>query len=323
MTKTLVMGLALLMVACQHDRPSDRMRRPEIETIVQGKPFEHVFVLPNTGRDSLVVRRVIANMGDVTHVDSVIPPASTGRIAVRVDFGQTLGVVNEAVRVDFAGNRPSARLHVLRRVVAPIEIAPQNDFYFFTAQGEPAQRELSVVNHMDTPVTVRQVMSSNPLFHTTLTPLEAGHRYDLVVSLDTAAPVGRHSGTIRVITDSRDYPTLVAEGHALVKPVVSASLDTVDYVRVEHASLDRDATAERTVLVRKYRGTDFQVVQATTNVPFLTTDVEPDKVGESYFVRVRIRQDRAPRGRFAGTLRIETNDPTTSELTLPIRGEIL
>ncbi len=319
-----VVTVALVALGCGSDRPAAGAgTAPEMETIVQGTSFDHVFSVPNTGRDSLVVKRVVASPGAVVRVDSVIPPDSTGRVAVRVPVGNVLGVMNAAIRVEFAGKHPPARYRVLRRVVAPVEIAPQNDFYFFTAHGEPAHRTLSIVNHVERPLQVRAVTSSNPLFHAVLGPVEAGRRYQVDISLDSAAPVGRHTGTIRIATDNPQFATLAVEGYAVVKPVVSASLDELDYERVNHDFLDRDAAAQRTVLVRKYRGTDFRVLQAATDVPFLTVRVEPATTGESYLVHVRIEQDRAPRGRFAGALRIQTNDASARELTLPIHGEIL
>ena len=323
--KKMVVGLALLAVACHQDRGplATRAGGSEIETVVQGRPFDHTFVVPNKTSDTLVVKQVIASSGVITQADSVVPPRSEGRFTVRFDKTPYLGVISEAIRVEFAGNAPPQRVRVLKRVVAPVEVAPQSQFYFFTAKGEPAERELTIINHLERSLKILSVASSDPAFRPTLATLESGRRYQLRVTLDTTTAVGRRQGTIRLTTDVPAYATVSVEGQAFVKDVVNASIDELDYSRVLADALDREALAQRTVLVRKYRGTDFQVVRAVTDIPFLAVRIEPQKVGESYLVHVRIQRDRAPRGRFAGALRIETNDPTTRELKLPIRGEIL
>jgi len=315
---------AVLVVAlvCHGDRPAAR-RAGELETVVQGTPFEHVFTVPNTGSTPLVIQRVSTSSGVVTHVDSVIPPDSAGRVAVRIDLGSFVGVLSEAVRVEFAGHRPAAEFRVLRRVVPLVEVAPQPDVYFFTARGEPAQRELTIINHLPRPLNVLDVASSNPAFRPTVKPLEPGRRYQLTITLDTTTAVGQYQGVIRITTDVREHASLTVEGHAYVKDVVNASLAELDYSQLDFNALDREAVGQRTVLVQKYRGTDFRILQAVTDVPFMTVKVEPQKDGESYFVHVRIQQDRAPRGRFHGALRIETNDVSKRELKLPIHGEIL
>ena len=322
--KKVCVVLAPLAIACHQDRgPLATRSGSEIETVVQGRPFDHTFVLPNKTRDTLIVKQVIASSGVITHADSVLPPRSEGRFTVRFDKTPYLGVISEAVRVEFRGNAPPQRVRVLKRVVSPVEVAPQSQFYFFTARGEPAERELTIINHLEQPLKILSVASSDPAFRPTLSTVELGRRYELRVTLDTATAVGRHEGTIRLTTDVPAYASVTIEGQAFVKDVVNASIDELNYSRVESAALDREALGQRTVLVRKYRGTNFQVVRATTDLPFLAVRIEPQTAGESYFVHVRIQRDRAPKGRFSGALRIETNDSTTRELRLPIHGEIL
>jgi len=76
----MVWGLALLAVACHQDRgPLATRSGSEIEAVVQGRPFDHTFIVPNKTSDTLVVKQVIASSGMITHADSVVPPRSEGR----------------------------------------------------------------------------------------------------------------------------------------------------------------------------------------------------------------------------------------------------
>src|SRR2546423_12389793 len=247
--KKVCVVLALLAIACHRDRgPVATRRGSEIETVVQGRPFDHTFVLPNKTSDTLVVKQVIASSGVVMRADSVLPPRSEGRFTVRFDKTPYLGVISEAVRVGFRGNAPPQRVRVLKRVVSPVEVAPQSQFYFFTARGEPAERELTIINHLDQPLRILSASSSDPAFHPTLSTLESGRRYQLRITLDTTTAVGRHEATIRLTTDVPAYASVDVEGHAIVKDVVSASIAELDYSRVESDALDREALGQRTVL---------------------------------------------------------------------------
>ena len=321
----LLRNLILVLMAlagCLGERRNSAREEPTIETLVQGEPFEHTFTIPNPSSDTLVIRRVATIAGTITHVDSAIPPHGNGRITVHVETGPFLGVLNEAIKVEFADGRQPQRFRVQRRVVTPVEVDPQDHIYFFTARGEPARRELLIINHLPQALNVLEVTSTNPIFRPAFRTIESGRRYELIVVLDTAAPVGRHKGTIRVRTSVATQTPLI-ESLALIKDVVNTSLEELNYSRVDFNVLDRSAAAERTVLVQKYRGTDFRVIRAATDVPFLTVQVEPQKEGERYLVHVRIEQQRAVKGPFRGSLRIETNDPMARELKLPIHGEIL
>lgn len=312
------------LLGCGGDRAARKARSGrEMATVVLGQPFEQVYSVPNRTRDTLLVRLVSPSAGEVTHVDSVIPPDSVGRVIVRMKAGPPLGVLSTGIRVEFAGSRPPERYRLLRRVVAPVEIEPQEQIYFFTAKGEAAQRELTIVNHLERPLDIRGATSTHPAFRPTVKPIEPGRRYQLLITLDTTTGVGRYEGIVRVATNLPEYASLEVQAHAFIKGVVSTSIDTLDYARLDAHSLDREAIAERTVLVRKYRGTDFRVLHATTDVPFLAVTIEPQNEGETYLVHVRIAQAKAPKGRFSGMLRIATNDSTARELSLPIHGEIL
>src|SRR3989442_3125841 len=233
--KKMVVGLALLAVACHQDRGPLATRGGgwEIETVVQGRAFDHTFVVPNKTSDTLVVKQVIASSGMITHADSVAPTRSEGRLTVRFDKTPYLGVISDAIRVEFAGNVPPQRVRVLKRIVAPVEVAPQSQFYFFTAKGEPAERELTIINHLEQPLKILSVASSDPAFRPTLATLESGRRYQLRVTLDTTTAVGRHEGTIRLTTDVPAYANLTVAGQAFVKDVVNASIDELNYSRVE------------------------------------------------------------------------------------------
>ncbi len=293
--------------------------------VVQGEQLEHVFSVRNDKSTDLFVDRVLVTYAsEVVSVDSVLPAGGEGRVRLRTDTRRLRGSLKESARIYFTdpGLDP-IWLYLQGRVVLPVEIAPQDRVYFFTVKGEAPEQEILVINHQERPLEILEVTSTNSLFRVESQEIERRNRYRLAVGLDPATPIGRHRSTITVTTDSPDYPSLEIEALAIVEDIVSTSLSRVDFPKIMYDALDMEVVGRKIVLVKKHEGVDFEVVRATTDVPFLTVEVTPDKPGESYLVYVRIVQRRAERGEFEGTLLIETNDPQFPELKLPITGTIV
>jgi hypothetical protein len=292
--------------------------------VVQGTNVVHAFPVRNTTDQDLVIRRVgTSNGAVVVHVDSVIRPGEIGTIRVSVATHGRRGAIDELANV-YTQNpaKPVASLHIKGTVVLPLEVAPKRQAYFFTVRGEPASQVLSLVNHSERPVHLKAVRSDNPRFAVRSKQVQAGRRYELTVTLDPTTPAGKHEGRVTVATDSPQFPEIVIPSFAQVKDSLSTSIDTVQFGQIAYAALENKVLARKSVMVEKHGATDFRVVSASTDVPFLTVDVAPHKAGESSLVNVRIIPKRAKRGSVIGTLRMTTTDPARPELLLPIRANI-
>jgi hypothetical protein len=245
-------------------------------------------------------------------------------IRLRVDTERRRGPVDEFVNV-YAANptRPVASLHMRGRVVRLLELAPQDRVYFFTTVGDTATTELAVINHAARPVHVTGLASDNPIFTARSEVVQDGTRYRISVALDPRTRPGKHEGTITMTTDSPAFPAVPIVTLAVVDDVVNASPGAVSFNPIPFEAVGEPVIGEKQVVVRKHRGTDFKVLRATADVPFLTVEVAPRTPGESFFVNVKIDKARARRGDIRGTLVIETNDPAFPELRLPITGRIV
>lgn len=293
--------------------------------VVQGEQLEHLFSVHNDKPDDLVVDKVIPSYAsEVVSFDPVLPAGGEGQVRIRTDTGKLRGSLRESARIYFTNAEVEPIWLYLRgRVVLPVEVAPRDSVYFFTVKGESPEQELRVINHQERPLEVLEVASSNPIFRVETEEIEQRSRYRLAVTLDPAVPLGRHQSTITVTTDSPEFPSLEIEALAIVKDVVSTSLSRVAFPRVAYDALDREVISRKIVRVEKHEGVDFEVVSATTDLPFLSVSVVPDEPGKSHDVYVKIEQSKAKRGQFEGTLVIETNDPQYSEFRLPVSGTIL
>ncbi|NIM47703.1 MAG: DUF1573 domain-containing protein [Gemmatimonadales bacterium] len=296
----------------------------DVGKVVQGEQVEHTFAVRNESPNDLAVQRVLTSYATMATFDSILPAGSEWRVKLSIDTRNLKGALNEFAKVELRDAERSPFVLRLRgRVAPPVELDPRDRVYFFTVTGEAPREEVFLINHLDRPLEIVDVTCSNPAFVVETEVVEQGREYKLTVALTPATPVGRHRGTITVTTDSPDYPSLDIQLRAFVEDIVSTSVQRVDFARIPFDALDRKTVSEKTVLVKKHRGEDFQVTAATADVPFLSVKVAADEPGQSYLIYVTIERDRAERGEFEGTLLIETNDSDFPRLELPIAGIIL
>ena len=315
------------LTSCARDKARGPFPESEYQAgeVLQGTVLVHAFPIHNTTDREIRIRRIgTANDATVLHVDSVVRPGQRGTIRISVPTHQRRGPIDGLANV-YTDNlvRPVASLHLKATVVLPLEVAPRRQAYFFTVKGEPAAQVLTLVNHGERPVRLKSVKSDNARFAVRSEPVQAGRRYKLTVTLDPTTPPGKHDGYLTVTTDSPQFPEIRIPSFALVKDSLSTSLDTVQFGQIAYASLDNKVVSRKSVMVTKHGATDFRVVSATTDLPFLIVEVAPHKPGESAMVNLRINPKRAKRGRVVGTLRITTTDPSRPELRLPIRANIV
>ena len=295
----------------------------EFGEVVQGPPLEHEFTWHNDGPTPLTVQAVIAGFGgSIVAVDSLVPVGGAAKLRVQLDTKRLLGPVNALVKVRYKEQGARGTWFALRgRVVAPIELAPQDEVYFFTYQGEGPEHDVTVINHQRRSLALRQVRCDNPRFRVHTDTLAAGSRYQLAIALDPVTPAGRDSAHITLVTDSPDYPTLVVRALAYVDNLVSAFPRTVDFGPIAYGSIDGQVIGKKVILVQKHRGTGFKVLRTTLDLPYMDVEVIPQQGG--FLVNVTIVKARAKPGDIHGTLRIATNDPAVPELVLPVTGKMV
>ena len=94
---------AVLVVAlvCHGDRPAAR-RAGELETVVQGTPFEHVFTVPNTASGEKPLGNAVVIIDEFPSV--VIDPALGADLRVPGSGDGVFSKPNEAQMSRFAAN---------------------------------------------------------------------------------------------------------------------------------------------------------------------------------------------------------------------------
>jgi uncharacterized protein DUF1573 len=318
------------LAACGGDAPA-AMRGGDVDfgIVVQGKKLEHTFLVRNDKPQPVRIASVTGcAYCTIAPFDSVIPPGKDGRIAIAIETSNFRGPIGQRLEVALREpGRPQPRVVSFRvrgGVVFPYELTPDNRVYFFGVEGEPQTDTVLLTNHREKPLKILGISSDNPRFVVRQVTYEKGRRYRFDVSIPPGVPSGQHRGTVRIRTDSPDLETFVIRALAALDRVVDTSPRHVYYSTIQLKRIaESKGLREKTVVVKKYRGKDFQVIRATTDNPMFDVSVEPQTAGESYYVRITLVPKRAKKGALSGTLTIETNDPAFPKLTLPIKGMVV
>lgn len=203
-----------------------------------------------------------------------------------------------------------------------VEVSPHDRAYFFTVRGSGGEQRLTLTSHAGHPLKLGEAVADSRWFHPRLKPVAPGTRWEVAIALDPATPAGRYEGTVTIATGDPAQPRVEIPVRALVEEVVSAVPAAVYFGTLRTASLGGDL-GRKQVIVTRHRGKGFQVLEAKSDLPFLTLEVAPQESGKSYRIGIALVPAKVPKGKIEGTLTIRTNDPAFPRLTLPVRGTVL
>jgi hypothetical protein len=296
-------------------------------SVPQGTRVEYAFPVANIGSEELRFESVeTPELFDRKDYPASLQPGETAQIVIGFN---TEGLGGSGIfRIAVQTNEEESTPHILAlsgKVVPVIEIQPQNRVFFPNRlRGAGGETELTILNHQSRPLTIEEVRpQAGGSFSANLETVREGEEYLLQVTLAPDAPAGRFEETIELITDSPVFPNIPIYARAWIVEEVSASPEQLRFSTVRLEDLDQDVLALKKVRIAKRDATDFEVLGASVDVPFISVRVEPEVEGQSYHVFVQIDPDKAEKGELKGVLTVRTNDERFPELSVPISGTFL
>ncbi len=299
--------------------------RHDFGTAIQGERLAHAFTVENRGSEELTLALEAPETLTVDGFDPVVAPGEQGSIRLSFDTTGLAGSGELAAEVVTNDPKlPRQTLVLSGRVVPLIDIQPKNRVYFFDLPaGQGAEGEVTLVNHQDQPLAVREVRTPEAgVFRATLETVEAGQRYRLRVTLPPEVTPGRWQETFTLVTDSPQLPEIPIHVRATVVDRVYARPAAVHFGTLLYDDLDQELLAERPVLVRASQGRPLEVRGVTSDLPFLEFEVRREGPDRQQIL-VRIDPEKARRGEFGGTLVVETGDPELPRLEIPVSGNLV
>jgi hypothetical protein len=136
---------------------------------------------------------------------------------------------------------------------------------------KPSTRKLTIVNNMDTPADLTDIVSTNPVFSAEIKVLEPGKKFELVVSTNPPLKAGRNNGKIRIKTGIAEQPTIEIQTYANVSPpveVIPAKLSL---------PTQRNEAQTRSFTVRSNTGKPIQISDLAVSSPELKVTLGESK----------------------------------------------
>ena len=271
-----------------------------------------------------------------------MPPGKEGKITLQVEHtdGYTGEVSKSAqvvtndptnqsfnllLRAYFKGEVPATAGSVVAlagagKLAGPFSISPSDRWVTSVLSGSSSAGTLTLYNGSGTPVHIKQLKPGGTDFTASFLTIEDGKRYEVAIATNPALKPGQYHQTLKIVTDSKQAPELEVDLAATVFPKVFATPNILTIPQMS-ATQDMSAITLPMIYVRKLRGAGLKINSVTSSAPFLTLTVGTETEGQIYTIKVTLDRSKisAP-GEFKAKIRIETNDPETPVLEVPVQG---
>ncbi len=295
--------------------------------VKQGERVVHSFYIKNTLAVPLKIARIdLSTPGMTTRVKPVIDPGAAGEIEIAWNTSRVVRDVTARAIVHFMGDQhPDLTLVLSGRVTSEIEAIPLAGFYISLFKDESAENSITLLNHRDHPLVIGKVYAQSSHFSSSLETPTPGQVYKLSVKVPAGLQPGRYAETIDLETNDQNNPTIHIPVNILVKDVIYASQNVVDFGDIDVAQLrsrsDLLQAFSHMVMLRRRSG-QFEIKSIASDVPGLSVTRNPEAASQSFELQLGLKADGLRPGAFTGNLRILTTDPVVPELTLAIRGNV-
>ena len=289
------------------------------------RPVSHSFIVHNAGEGPLRILKVEASPGVTSRFTDTVPPGGIGRVTVNWEPSGDSGEVKADVVVHLSDpKRPRVTLVLNGVIRRSIGVEPSPDVFVNVFPDETAERRVAIVNHETRPLAVTGLRPAGEHFTARIETIDAGRRYDIVVTVPRGLRPGRYIEDLFVDTDHPQLGPLHLAVNAFVKDAMYATPEVIDFGDV---SLERVRASEsapwlsQSSTLRKRVG-DFAITSISSDIEGLRVDRSPS--GRSGVVGLLVTLDRRhlQAGDLEGSIRIQTDDKAFPVLVLPVRGRI-
>lgn len=300
----------------------------DIGRLQKGERGSAEFTLANQGDATLKIKSVSPSCGcTVASFDSEIEPGATGKVRATLDTASLAGGVAKSITVlSNDPKTPRMTLTLRAEIVSFIEVSP-GYVRLLQVQTMPTQPTVvSLWSGDGTPFEVVDVRSPEPWVQASARRAEPSERragapddqWRLEVSVTPDAPLGPLADRLVVRTTHPRLPELEVPLSGFVRPVLQPTPAIVDFGAVARAAPDK---ARFVLKLFNFGGPSVELRGASVDLPFLAVSTSPEDAGRRFRIELRLAPD-APKGKFEGTLKVETTSPTMPVVEVPVRGKI-
>ena len=300
----------------------------DLGVIKKGEEFGYEFVFANRGQGDLKLLKAAGKTpGKIkVRMPSTIPPGKEGYIYISQDSDRIQGrhVLEVMIHTNDPG-QPETLLSVHGYVQWPVEILPRPIALMKATKGEIAKRQLTLVNHTETPMIIKKVEYDKDIFQVETKEIEKGKRFELNITSRPDAPLGEHRKQIVIHTNIPEVPKIAMVSWMKMRNRIFTNINTLDFGERFYEDISDPKVVEMTteiVIINGMSTPGFKVLKAECDIDFLKVELSPIAKNRVHRVDVYFKPEKAKKGEFQGSLTIWTNDEDFKQIVLPIRGKL-
>lgn len=300
----------------------------DLGRLQKGERAATEFVLANRGNALLKIKSVQPACGcTVASFDAEIAPGATGKVRATLDTTTLAGGVAKTITVlSNDPKTPRATLTLRAEIVAFVEVAPGFARLLQVRTLPPQTAAVNLWSGDGTPFEVLEVRAPQPWIQASARRAEPAERragapeeqWRVEVSLAPEAPLGPLTDKLVVRTSHPQQGEVEIPLSGFVRPVLQPTPAVADFGTIGRAAQDKS----RFVLKLFNFGSEpVEVRSASTDLPFLAVTTSAEEAGRRFRIELRLAPD-APKGKFEGTLRVETTSAAMPVVEIPVRGKV-
>lgn len=199
-------------------------------------------------------------------------------------------------------------------------IEPNDRWITSALKGSQSSITMYVYNNSATPYKIKEVIPGGTDFTARLNPIQEGKRYELFVATNPALKPGQYHQKLRLLTDSKESPEITIDLEATVFSHIFATPTSI-LLPLIPTTIEESAFNLPAVTVRKIREGGLQIKKVSSTLSFIQPSLTTEVEGQVYKVKLTFKKTKdILKGPYKGKIVIETNDPDSPVIEVPIQG---
>ncbi len=285
--------------------------------VMEGESARHDFTFSNPGDATLEITDIKTTCGctKAGEWDKTVAPGGAGKIPIALRTKGTVGTLKKSIHV--TSNVPAQKtitLYLKGTVWQPIEVKPR-----YASLGQvkdrntPQSTTLKIISHLEEPLKILNVNSSEEAFRAEVKPIIAGKEYELVVTTVPPISVGSTRGTITLQTSSSKKPTVSITANCYLPVPVQVAPS-----RLVLLDAPLPQAMERTIYVTHNVAGPLKISDVEVDLENVEVRVAEKVPGKRYAIVMKFPAGFRLPEEGTASLRFKTDDPTAPSVEVPI-----
>ena len=289
-------------------------------SVYQGEDVTHAFKFQNVGDETLEISKVQASCGcsKAEASDTEIAPGAFGQIEVAF---QTEGYIGQQTKIIHVNSNDSLNstvdLQLKGEVKVEVEVKPPTLSFENVPKHEQVTRQFEIIQRGEQKLIIDKVTTDKEYLKIDSIEKKEGDKnvYSVKVTLDSNAPAGYLQGRIDVSTNLERRKTILVGVQGKILGNLRLSNEKVEF-RVPVG------TKKASSVIISTKDENFEVLRVENNIKYLSAEIITLEKFRKHRIDFSVAPE-APPGPITGKVKVYTNCPGETELTIRIFGWVV